>query len=125
MAGPPEGGKHAGSTTAAHIPQRSSPHGSSIIHAGRPTSKLSHRFDQPLDVLGPRQAMVSIFDQRQHHVVLREPRGQLLVGEIEEKVKEPSGKVRSGIAGAKARAEKLTATQRSGIARKAAASRWS
>ena len=46
-------------------------------------------------------------------------------GEIEEVVKEPSGKVRSGRAGAKERSERLTAEQRSAIARKAAASRWS
>jgi hypothetical protein len=50
---------------------------------------------------------------------------RIATGEIEEALKEPSGKVRSGQAGAKARAEKLTATQRSGIARKAAAGRWS
>ncbi len=35
------------------------------------------------------------------------------------------GKMRSGKAGARARTEKLTAEQRSAIARKAAASRWS
>ena len=36
----------------------------------------------------------------------------------------PSGKVRSGHAGAKARAESLTKEERSTIARKAAAERW-
>jgi hypothetical protein len=49
----------------------------------------------------------------------------IATGEIEKEVKEPSGKVRSGRAGAKARAEKLTAEQRSAIARKGAAGRWS
>lgn len=45
-------------------------------------------------------------------------------GEIEENLEKPSGKVRSGRAGAKARAEKLTPEERSAIAKKAAAARW-
>jgi len=49
---------------------------------------------------------------------------KIATGELEEEIKEPSGKVRSGKAGAKARAEKLTAEERSAIARKAAAGRW-
>ena len=49
---------------------------------------------------------------------------RLSVGDIVEPLKEPSGRVRSGHAGAKARAEKLTADQRSAVAKKAAAARW-
>lgn len=47
---------------------------------------------------------------------------QIATGEIED-VK-ASGRVKSGLAGAKARAESLTPEQRSEIARKAADSRW-
>jgi hypothetical protein len=50
---------------------------------------------------------------------------KIATGEIEEEVKEPSGKVRSGKAGAKARAAKLTPEERREIAKKAAAARWS
>jgi hypothetical protein len=50
--------------------------------------------------------------------------GMLSVGLITEQLKNPSGKVRSGHAGAKARADKLTSEQRREIARKAAAARW-
>jgi hypothetical protein len=50
--------------------------------------------------------------------------GKIATGEIEEELKEPSGKVRSGRAGSKARAEKLTQEARSAIAKKAAAARW-
>ena len=50
---------------------------------------------------------------------------KLATGEIEEKLKMPSGKVRSGLAGAAARSKKLTHEQRAAIAKKAAASRWS
>jgi len=51
---------------------------------------------------------------------------KIATGEIVEEVDGRSaGKIRSGKAGAKARAEKLSAEQRSAIARKAAASRWS
>jgi hypothetical protein len=49
---------------------------------------------------------------------------KIATGEIEEKLKEPSGKVRSGKAGAKARAEKMTPAERSAVAKKAAAKRW-
>jgi hypothetical protein len=49
---------------------------------------------------------------------------KIATGEIKEKLKEPSGKVRSGKAGAKARAEKLTPDKRSEIAKKAAGARW-
>ena len=49
---------------------------------------------------------------------------KIATGDIEEKLKEPSGKVRSGKAGAAARAEKLTAEERSEIAKKAAGARW-
>jgi len=49
---------------------------------------------------------------------------KIATGEIEEEVKTPSGKVRSGIAGAKARAESLTSSERQGISRRAAAARW-
>ena len=49
---------------------------------------------------------------------------KIATGEIEEKLKTPSGKVRSGKAGAAARAEKLTAEERSAIAKKAAGARW-
>ena len=49
---------------------------------------------------------------------------KIATGEIEEKLKEPSGKVRSGKAGAAARAESLSQDERSAIARKAAAGRW-
>jgi hypothetical protein len=49
---------------------------------------------------------------------------KIATGEIEEKLKEPSAKVRSGKAGAAARAEKLTAEERTEIAKKAAGARW-
>lgn len=51
--------------------------------------------------------------------------GRLATGEITEEFKEPSGKVRSGHAGAAARANKLTGKERSAIAKKAATRRWS
>lgn len=44
--------------------------------------------------------------------------------EVEEETRAPSGKVRSGLAGAKARAEKMTQEERSAVARKAAGARW-
>lgn len=50
--------------------------------------------------------------------------GRLAIGEITEELKQPSGKVKSGRAGAAARAEKLTPEQRTEIAKKAAAGRW-
>jgi hypothetical protein len=49
---------------------------------------------------------------------------KIATGEITEELKEPSGKVRSGQAGAKARASKLSKEERSAIAKKAAAGRW-
>ena len=49
---------------------------------------------------------------------------RLSVGDDAEALKEPSGRVRSGHAGAKARAESLPAERRSEIARGAALSRW-
>lgn len=50
---------------------------------------------------------------------------KIATGEIADTKQEKSGRVRSGKAGARARAEKLTAEERSEIAKKAAASRWS
>lgn len=50
--------------------------------------------------------------------------GRIATGEIVETLKEPSGKVRSGLAGAKARAEKLTGEERAAVAKRAAAARW-
>jgi len=50
--------------------------------------------------------------------------GRIATGEIIEILKEPSGKVRSGHAGAAARAEKLSQKERTAIAKKAAAQRW-
>lgn len=49
---------------------------------------------------------------------------KIATGEISEKLKQPSGKVRSGRAGAKTRADKLTQEERSAIAKRAAARRW-
>jgi hypothetical protein len=49
---------------------------------------------------------------------------KLATGEISEKLRPASGKVRSGHAGAKARSEKLSQDERTGIAKKAAAQRW-
>ena len=49
---------------------------------------------------------------------------RIATGEIVETVQVKSGKVRSGKAGAKARAAKLTPKRRKSIARKAAAARW-
>lgn len=50
---------------------------------------------------------------------------KIATGELEDNSKPPSGKIRSGKAGAKARAEKLSGEQRSSIAQKAAKERWS
>lgn len=49
---------------------------------------------------------------------------KIATGEIEEKLKERSGKVRSRKAGAAARAKKLTEEERSAIAKKAPGARW-
>jgi hypothetical protein len=50
--------------------------------------------------------------------------GRLATGEITEILTEPSGKVRSGKAGSKARSANLTQEERTAIAKKAAAVRW-
>ncbi len=50
--------------------------------------------------------------------------GQLATGELTEELRPASGKVRSGKAGAQARAEKLSQGERTAIAKKAAARRW-
>src|SRR6516225_9458569 len=39
--------------------------------------KFRHGGDEPLDVLRARKAMIAVFHQREHDVVLREARGQL------------------------------------------------
>lgn len=49
---------------------------------------------------------------------------KIATGEIQDNIKEPSNKTKSGLAGAAARANSLTAEQRSEIARKAAEARW-
>ena len=49
---------------------------------------------------------------------------KIATGEITEILKAPSGKVRSGKAGSKARAENLSQEERTAIAKKAAARRW-
>jgi hypothetical protein len=49
---------------------------------------------------------------------------KIATDEIEDDVKTLSGRVRSGRAGAKARAAKLTSEQRRDIAKAAAAARW-
>jgi hypothetical protein len=49
---------------------------------------------------------------------------KISTGEIVEELHEPSGKVRSGHAGSKARAAKLTKDERVAIAKKAAYARW-
>lgn len=49
---------------------------------------------------------------------------RMSVGECEENGRMPSGRVRSGKAGAQARADKLTSQRREDIAKHAAQSRW-
>lgn len=49
---------------------------------------------------------------------------KIATGEIEEKLEPKSGRTRSGQAGAKARAAKLSSDERREIAKKAAAARW-
>lgn len=49
---------------------------------------------------------------------------RLSVGLETEELKQPSGRVRSGVAGAKARASKMSKEERSAVAKKAAAARW-
>ncbi|MBA2589066.1 MAG: RNA-binding protein [Alphaproteobacteria bacterium] len=50
--------------------------------------------------------------------------GRIATGEIEEVPLSKGGRVKSGLAGAAARASKLTALQRNEIAKKAANARW-
>jgi hypothetical protein len=50
--------------------------------------------------------------------------GRIATGDVTEILTKPSGKVRSGKAGSKARAEKLSQEERTAIAKKAAARRW-
>jgi hypothetical protein len=50
--------------------------------------------------------------------------GRIATGDVTENLTNPSGKVRSGKAGSKARAEKLSQEDRTAIAKKAAAARW-
>ena len=50
--------------------------------------------------------------------------GRLSVGLDTEELKQPSGRVRSGHAGAKARAERMSEEERSAVAKKAAVARW-
>jgi len=49
---------------------------------------------------------------------------RIATGEEQENLPKVSGRVRSGIAGAKARAEKLSSDERAAVARRAAAERW-
>ena len=49
---------------------------------------------------------------------------RLATGEITEELREPSGKIRSGLAGAKARAESMSKEGRVLVAKKAANARW-
>ena len=49
---------------------------------------------------------------------------KIATGEIEEDLQQPSRRTKSGKAGAKARATKLTKEERSTIAKKAAKARW-
>ena len=49
---------------------------------------------------------------------------KIATGEIEDTGLKQPAKRKSGLAGAKARAEKLTSEERSAIAKKAAAGRW-
>lgn len=49
---------------------------------------------------------------------------KIATGEIDEDAETSSGKVRSGRAGARARAEKLSAAERRDIAKRAATARW-
>jgi hypothetical protein len=49
---------------------------------------------------------------------------KIATGEVQDTIKTPSGKTKSGRAGAAARTAALTAEERSDIARKAAEARW-
>ena len=50
---------------------------------------------------------------------------RLATGEISEAIVSKSGRTRSGVAGTRARANKLSAGERNRIAKKAAKARWS
>jgi hypothetical protein len=50
--------------------------------------------------------------------------GRIATGEIEEQIAPPSGRKKSGEAGAKARAKNLSGERRSEIAKAAASARW-
>ena len=50
--------------------------------------------------------------------------GRIVTGEIEEHAREPSNKVRSGLAVAKVRTTNMSKEERSAVVRKAAAARW-
>ena len=49
---------------------------------------------------------------------------KIATGEVSETLKAKSGRTRSGAAGARARSQKLSAEDRSRIAKKAASERW-
>jgi len=49
---------------------------------------------------------------------------KIATGETEDAIRPPSGRRRSGIAGAAARAQQLSGAERSDIAQKAATRRW-
>ena len=73
---------------------------------GRHLPKGPHGEKRPADVIG---CAITV--------------AKIATGEIDESPK-PSGRVKSGQSGAKARAEKLTPRQRRQIAEKAAKARW-
>ena len=50
--------------------------------------------------------------------------GRIATGEIQDTMKPATGKTRSGIAGAAARAKSMTPEARTAVAKKAAAARW-
>ena len=70
-------------------------------------SKGPHRQKRPADVVG---CAVKV--------------AKIATGEIVEIPKIPSGKVRSGVAGARARKAALTPERRRAVAKKAAEARW-
>src|SRR2546429_2365827 len=47
------------------------------FNAGGSSLELRHRGDEPLDVLGTRQAVVAVLHQREHDVIAGKARGQL------------------------------------------------
>jgi hypothetical protein len=64
-------------------------------------------------------------EERPAHVIGAGITAPTRVGDIEEKLTHPSSEVRSGQAGAKARANNVTPEKHQEIARRAAAARWS